>query len=85
LQGPAVRDGLRRPHGFTEYALHERRFGGRISLSVKSVRFGKSALQCGVFQGQIGVRSQVIAKRQLLDPERAPKRDQMQVVRALRR
>ena len=41
------------------------------------VRVGKSALQCSIFQSHIGVSSQVIAKRQLLDPERAPKRDQM--------
>jgi hypothetical protein len=76
--------GLSEPQCFPDYALNKRRFRGRIRLSVKSVHLGKPALQSGIFQSHVGVGSKVIAKRQLLDPERASKRNQMQVVRALR-
>src|SRR5215472_17979224 len=60
-----------------EDSLHERCLRVRIRLSIKSVRRGESPLQCGVFPGDARVGSKVIAKRQPLDPERAPDRDQV--------
>ena len=49
------------------------------------MRLGKPALQRGIFISHIGVSAQVVAKREPLDPERISDRDQVQVVRALRR
>src|SRR4029079_11801497 len=64
---------------------HEWRLGRCVRLAIESVGAGKAALQRGVFERSVVMGSEVVAECELLDPERAAERDQVQVMRAERR